>query len=97
MAKFSKKVMGKEVGEAKVYAEPHTMAGKKIGAKDSLNLGGFRPDPNTLPASSPDVGGNIPARRVSIGSRIEEPKTTGIKMRGTGAATKGVMSRGPMA
>ena len=24
-------------------------------------------------------------------------KTTGIKMRGTGAATKGVMSRGPMA
>jgi hypothetical protein len=26
----------------------------------------------------------------------KEPKTTGIKMRGTGAATKGVMSRGPM-
>lgn len=26
-----------------------------------------------------------------------EVKTTGIKMRGTGAATKGVMSRGPMA
>lgn len=24
-------------------------------------------------------------------------KTTGIKMRGTGAATKGVMARGPMA
>jgi hypothetical protein len=24
-------------------------------------------------------------------------KTSGIKMRGTGAATKGVMSRGPMA
>jgi hypothetical protein len=24
-------------------------------------------------------------------------KTTGIKMRGTGCATKGVMSRGPMA
>jgi hypothetical protein len=27
----------------------------------------------------------------------EQPKTSGIKMRGTGAATKGVMSRGPMA
>jgi len=27
----------------------------------------------------------------------EPTKTTGIKMRGTGAATKGVMSRGPMA
>jgi hypothetical protein len=25
-----------------------------------------------------------------------EPKTTGIKMRGAGAATKGVMCRGPM-
>ena len=25
------------------------------------------------------------------------PKTSGIKMRGTGAATKGTMSRGPMA
>ena len=25
------------------------------------------------------------------------PKTSGIKMRGTGCATKGVMSRGPMA
>lgn len=25
-----------------------------------------------------------------------EPKTTGIKMRGSGAATKGYMSRGPM-
>jgi len=39
--------------------------------------------------------------RASIG-RItsgEEPgvKTSGIKMRGTGAATKGLMSRGPMA
>jgi hypothetical protein len=27
----------------------------------------------------------------------EQPKTSGIKMRGTGCATKGVMSRGPMA
>ena len=25
------------------------------------------------------------------------PKTSGVKMRGTGAATKGTMSRGPMA
>jgi len=27
----------------------------------------------------------------------EQPKTSGIKIRGTGAATKGVMARGPMA
>ena len=26
-----------------------------------------------------------------------EPKTSGIKVRGTGAATKGLMARGPMA
>jgi hypothetical protein len=32
---------------------------------------------------------------VSIGIN-DEVKTSGIKMRGTGAATKGVMSRGPM-
>jgi hypothetical protein len=38
---------------------------------------------------------------MSVGnvSRRAQPatKTSGIKMRGTGAATKGVMSRGPMA
>lgn len=39
---------------------------------------------------------------VSVGnidkSKGEAPvKTTGIKIRGTGAATKGVMARGPMA
>ena len=33
---------------------------------------------------------------VTIG-KLGEPKTSGIKMRGAGAATKGFMSRGPMA
>ena len=28
---------------------------------------------------------------------LNEVKTSGIKIRGTGAATKGVMARGPMA
>ena len=28
MAKFSKKMMGKEVGDASVYAEPHDMKGR---------------------------------------------------------------------
>lgn len=32
---------------------------------------------------------------VTIG-KLNQEKTTGIKMRGTGAATKGVTSRGPM-
>jgi hypothetical protein len=34
---------------------------------------------------------------ISKSAGNEPVKTTGIKMRGTGAATKGVMSRGPMA
>jgi hypothetical protein len=39
---------------------------------------------------------NIAGGVVSKGN-YKEPKTTGIKIRGTGAATKGVMARGPMA
>ena len=38
---------------------------------------------------------NIGAGVVTKGN-YKEPKTTGIKIRGTGAATKGVMARGPM-
>ena len=32
MAKYSQKQGGKEVGQAAVYAEPHTMDGKKVKA-----------------------------------------------------------------
>ena len=94
---YSKKMMGKEVGPASVYAKPHNMAGKKESVNDSLNNGGFRPDPNTLAANQTKPGGEIPARRVSLGDRIREPKTTGIVTRGNGAATKGITARGPMA
>jgi hypothetical protein len=94
MAKFSKKVMGKEVGDAKVYAEPHTMNGKAMKAKDSI---GYKTDPNSMSAVESTPGG-MPARRVSTGNPARDNvKTTGIKIRGTGAATKGVMARGPMA
>jgi len=38
------------------------------------------------------------AARVSMGDPArDDVKTTGIKMRGAGAATKGTMCRGPMA
>ena len=33
MAKYSNKVMGKEVGSGKVYAAPHTMEGKATNVK----------------------------------------------------------------
>ena len=36
MATFSKKMMGKEVGDAKVYAKPHTMTGKEV--KDRIDV-----------------------------------------------------------
>ena len=38
---------------------------------------------------------NISVGGVSKGN-FKEAKTTGIKIRGTGAATKGTMARGPM-
>ena len=92
MAKFSKKVMGKEIGQAAVYAKPHTMSGGSVNPKDAVSI---KQDPNTLAAK--DMKPGKPTYRVSAGDPAREDiKTSGIKMRGTGAATKGVMSRGPM-
>ena len=87
MAKYSQKLMGKEVGAAAVYAKPHTMSGKAVTVE-----------------SNPGKGENMGAlnnARATLGSITsqEQPgvKTSGIKMRGTGAATKGITARGPMA
>jgi hypothetical protein len=81
---------------AESYAAPHTMSGKKVSVRDSLNNGGFRPDPNTMTANQ-FLPGEQPVPRVSLGDITREPKTDGITMRGYGAATKGIKSRGPMA
>jgi hypothetical protein len=95
MAKFSKKVMGKEVGDAEVYAQPHTMKGTALSAKDAMQSVSRKPDPTRQVAG--DFKPGQPAARVSLGDPDRnDVKTSGIKMRGTGAATKGVMSRGPM-
>ena len=87
MAKFSKKQDGKEVGGASVYAQPHTMKGKAVGVE---------PNPGKLPNRSKADTVNMSVGRISK-SGNDSVKTSGIKMRGTGAATKGLMSRGPMA
>jgi len=87
MATFSKKMMGKEVGDASVYATPHTMSGKIVKASTNPGSGPDHSDANTVNMSV----GNINRRPAPAA------KTTGIKMRGAGAATKGFMSRGPMA
>jgi hypothetical protein len=93
MAKFSKKIMGKEVGDAQVYAEPHDMKGKVVKHSEPSTV---KRDPNTL--SAREVTPKSGSMRVSAGDpNREDVKTSGIKIRGTGAATKGVMARGPMA
>ena len=83
MAKFSKKVMGKEVGDAKVYAPPHTMDGKPLkiksttGAQEMANM-------------------NISVDGISKGNGRPINQYGKIEMRGAGAATKGRMSSGKM-
>tara|TARA_R110000868_G_scaffold25102_3_gene98008 strand:- start:4381 stop:4641 length:261 start_codon:yes stop_codon:yes gene_type:complete len=85
---FSKKLMGKEVGDAKVYAKPHTMTGKVVKASDNPGSG---PDHSKADTVNMSVG------NISKAAGNQLVKTSGIKMRGSGAATKGFMSRGPMA
>ena len=87
MAAFSKKIMGKEVGDASVYAEPHHMTGKKFTISGNPGK-----EANSSKLDTMDV--SIGAISKSAGD--EKVKTDGIRMRGTGCATKGVMSRGPM-
>ena len=61
MATFSKKMMGKEVGDAKVYAPPHTMSGGAL--KDDranrssantvdMSVGMIKRDPEGPPAKT---------------------------------------------
>jgi hypothetical protein len=81
-------MMGKEVGQASTYAKPHTMSGKSVALEENPGKG-----PNKSKLNEYDV--SIGAVSKSAGD--EKTKTSGIKIRGTGAATKGVMARGPMA
>ena len=72
---------------AESYAKPHTMSGSTVGVKQAEEA-----------VAKP--GSPIDALRPSIGTLFKsqpETKTDGIKIRGTGAATKGIKSRGPMA
>jgi hypothetical protein len=68
------------------YAVPHTMDDKKVDIRDDV---GFEP-------KMPTRRNWVPLKGVSIGIN-DEVKTDGIEIRGAGAATKGRISRGPMA
>ena len=68
---------------ASTYAKPHTMSGGPV------------TDTRKNKSKADTVDMSVGAISKSAG---DEPiKTTGIKIRGTGAATKGLMARGPMA
>ena len=73
---------------ASAYAKPHTMSGKTVTAK-------------SVAAGESDNKKYMREMNVSVGTNhsndYKPTKTSGIKIRGTGAATKGVMARGPMA
>jgi hypothetical protein len=84
---YSMKKGGKEVGSAAVYAEPHTMDGKKMkNAKDAV----------TKPGNGVDKV-NMSVAGISKGNYSPINKNGEITMRGAGAATKGTKCRGPMA
>ena len=73
---------------ASAYAKPHTMSGKPVIASTNPGI-----PPNRSKLDSHDISvGNV-----SKSAGNETTKTSGIRMRGAGCATKGVMSRGPMA
>jgi hypothetical protein len=73
--------MAKNNLPASSYAKPHTMSGGDI----------------TISSGTSATAGDV---NMSVGNitRTAQPgtKTSGIKMRGAGAATKGTMCRGPM-
>jgi len=88
MATQSMKLRGKEVGPASLYAKPHTMSGKTVRVEANPGKG---PNRSKLSEHDASVGA------ISKSAGDETVKTSGIKMRGTGCATKGLMARGPMA
>jgi hypothetical protein len=89
MATYSKKMMGKEVGDAEVYAKPHTMEGKTLSTKDAER-------------AVEKKGNGVNEVNMSVGAFTKNPNPAMNKhgeqtMRGYGAATKGIKTRGPMA
>ncbi len=73
---------------ASAYAKPHTMDGKPVGIAENPGVPPNRSKADTV---------NMSIGNISKAAGNEPTKTSGIRMRGTGCATKGVMSRGPMA
>ena len=74
------------------YAPPHTMSGNKITGEEVMKKGEYVTDKSVKDSDLKDPVPN----GVSY-AQSKKVKTDGITMRGYGAATKGIKSRGPMA
>jgi hypothetical protein len=77
--------MAKNNKPASAYAKPHTMGGKEVKISDN--------------PGKPSSISSLDTMKMSVGTinnGESQTKTSGIKIRGTGAATKGTMARGPM-
>jgi hypothetical protein len=86
MAKYSMKKGGKEVGSASVYAEPHTMSGKKMtNAESSVTKKGNGVNDINMSVAGISKGNYSPMNPYGVGV-----------MRGYGAATKGRKISGKM-
>ena len=73
---------------ASAYAKPHTMSGKPVVASTNPGISPNRSKADTV---------NMSIGNISKAAGNETTKTSGIVTRGNGAATKGLMARGPMA
>ena len=86
MAKYSMKKDGKEVGSASVYAEPHTMSGKKLSnVENSVTKKGNGVNDVNMSVAGISKGNYPPINPYGVGV-----------MRGYGAATKGRKISGKM-
>ena len=72
---------------AEKYAKPHTMSGASVNVNNAIKN-------KTGAQTMADM--NIAVGALNKGN-YKPTKTDGITMRGHGAATKGIKSRGPMA
>jgi len=77
---------------ADTYANPHTNKEKHITGQEVMDRGEF-----VHTKSAKDAKLTDPVKSGVCYGETKETKTSGIEMRGAGAATKGRMSRGPMA
>ena len=79
---------------ASEYAKPHTMKGKPVTVEPEGE--GVRTSNEGYPIAA-RINSKTPPMVVSIGANTEKNMNGEVEMRGAGAATKGRMSRGPMA